>query len=195
MANTKVYRLVSYATGVEQPQMSVVSTGVKTSFIYPGKTEYSSEPDTLMSRFAARSETPPETPEDWLRVALQSGTYLSYDEINYTEELPFDTRVSEEETYYDGLNMAGSSPGKARELSDNIGELLTKDEELSEFFRTGSAPKEPEGMRDFVRMLLESEDALQYNPGLIPWLEGGEAPSAEMFDGLVFWPEEGTTNG
>jgi hypothetical protein len=141
------------------------------------------------------SDTPPETVQDWLGLALAGGTYLGSEDVMVDPDLSFDTRVGQEEDYYDSLFSVKSSPGKDRELSDNIGELLINDEELNEFFTTGSATKEPEGMRDFVRMLLESEDALQYNPGLIPWLEGGEAPSAEMFDGLVFWPEEGTTNG
>lgn len=195
MTNVTVYRVIDYATVPSKPLLSVVSDGKSATYVYSDHVEYSSDPNSAPARYAEEADSQPETPIDWLNLVLSGGAYYGYEELVVDSRATMDSAIAQEQAALEsGASVREAQGGKERQLSDNISELLQDSPDLSNLFATGTADTEPEQMRDFVRMILEENDALDLNPGLAGWLAGGEPPSPEEFDGLIFWPETGAPN-
>lgn len=190
MATTKIYRLYDEVARPARHIMSVVSDGKSATYVYPQRVEKSSSPKGLMRKALERLGEPPETPEGWAQMAYEVMPMTSIISTDADGSVPTLVRT-EQKFIKENLEKGPGQEygqGRDRELSDKIGSLMVEKPELSDFFENDDEDQDqPEAMRDFIRLVLEHEGAIDLNPSLKEWLDGGEAPAD--FDGLVFFPE------
>lgn len=183
---TEIYRIYDAMPDTNSHFLSVISDGESTSFVNQDTVEKSSDPKDMINRALKYSKKPPKTSEEW---AVLAYSLFPLSRITMRE---FDGSVEEateaEEALFDVYLDRAISAASDRDLSDKINELMTEKPELSEFFESeDESLEEPDAMRDYIRLILEHENALDLNPSLKDWLDGGEAP--KDFEGLIFYKE------
>ncbi len=184
---TDVYRIYDVMPDTKSHLLSVISDGESASFVDQDTVEKSSDPKDMINRALKYSKKPPKTSEEWAVLAY------SLFPLSRITMLEFDGSVEEateaEEALFDVYLDRAISAASDRDLSDKINELMIEKPELSEFFESeDESLEEPDAMRDYIRLILEHENALDLNPSLKDWLDGGEAP--KDFEGLVFYKDE-----
>jgi hypothetical protein len=205
--SVKVYRISNTITVPNTHLMSVISDGSNAYYVYPDeiisaldkKSIYPTWAKSVDKEYLTAIENEP-TLDVFVEAILSSSIFYGVTDIYPTKNSMKDTVKSEFE-YFDMVSppqydeskkeKPAGSPAQSsvdRQLSDDLAELVGSNKELERFFETGQAEKEPEAMRDFVRLVLEAHDAVDLNPQLADWLAGGPAPE-DMEDGLILYPD------
>ena len=189
---TKIFRFYDEVARPAQHLLSVVSDGSSASYVFPNRVEKSNNPKGLMKRALERQDAP-DTPEGWAQMAADVMPMVSIQVVDEAGSVSTLTRTEQKilkDVAKEKTPSRGKDYGRGRdlELSDTIGSLMVEKPELSNFFESDDLEMdEPEAMRDYIRTILEHHNAVDLNPDLKEWLDGGEAPA--NFDGLVFFPE------
>ncbi len=192
-SNIEIYRISDCMVDPPEPVVTVVTDGKSAKYVYNDSTIVDSSDETsIYALWSQEEENSKPTNVNFVNAALSISIPYAVKEfikVSDTEEGSTATleSVAEEERYV-FYNLNSPSDPENVQLSEEISTLLDNSPELLNFFETGSAEEEPEEMREFIRLILEANDALDLNPELADWLAGGEAP--ENFDGLKFSPED-----
>jgi len=192
--NIEIYRISDYMGGVPEPVVTVVTDGKSAKYVYnDGTVSDSSDKDSIYSAWVqGEKEGTPPTNVGFVNAALSIAIPYAVEELikvsdnKKKSDATLESVAEEERLVFN--NLIPPSSKEDIKLSEEISTLLDSSPELLSFFKTGSAEEEPEDMREFIRNILEANDALDLNPELTDWLAGGEAP--ENFDGLKFAPDD-----
>jgi hypothetical protein len=204
-SSVMVYRISNTLTTPPTHYMSVVSGGDFSYYIYQGSiinsfdkdSDYQTWVESVGKKNLAAIKDDPVL-NVFVEAILSTSMYYKVTYIMPSRRTLKDT-VKAESEYLDMITPRPRETEKNsskiekysatdRKLSDDLAELVGSNKELERFFETGQAEKEPEAMRDFVRLILEAHDAVDLNPQLADWLAGGPAPE-DMEDGLILYPE------
>ena len=209
--SVKVYRISNTITVPNTHLMSVVSDGSNAYYVYPDeiinaldkKSIYPTWAKSVDKEDLTAIENDP-TLDVFVEAILSSSIFYGVTAIYPTKNSMKDAVKSE----FEYLDMVSPPPydeskkekpaGRPaqssvdRQLSDDLEELVGSNKELERFFETGEAEKEPEAMREYIRLILEAHNAVDLNPQLADWLAGGPAPE-DMEDGLILHPEDSQT--
>lgn len=205
--SVKVYRISNTITIPSTHLMSVVSDGSNAYYVYPNEIVNAADKESIYSIWAksidkkdfSAAENDP-TLDVFVEAILSASIFYSVSAIYPTKDSMKDAIKSEFEYLdmispppYDQSRKRKSlkSPSQSpvdRQLSDDLEELVGSNGELESFFETGEAEKEPEAMREYVRLILEAYDIVDLNPHLADWLAGGPA-TEDMEDGIIFHQE------
>lgn len=185
MEDLKAYRILSYATEPPIHVMSVVSNGDMAVVVHPDYIENSDDPETSLYRHAEMAGRPTTT-VGWANLVGSGGSYYS---VSVAPSAPGDT--SKSLVAQERAAMGASSTGHGISegtlpFNDAVDEMVGIDADLDSLFSSGDGTAEPGGMREYVRFILESNNALDLNPGLKDWLAGGPPPTDDTFDGIVW---------
>lgn len=209
--SVKVYRISNTITVPNTHLMSVVSDGSNAYYVYPDEINNALDKNSIYQTWAksvdkedlTAIENEP-TLDVFVEAILSSSIFYGVTDIYPTKNSMKDTVKSEFE-YLDMISPPSYDESKKekpaerpaqsavdRQLSDDLAELVGSNKELESFFETGEAEKEPEAMREYIRLILEAHNAVDLNPQLADWLAGGPAPE-DMEDGLILYPEDSQT--
>ena len=210
-SSIKVYRISNTIIVPDTHLMSVVSDGSNAYYVYPDEIINASDKKSIYSTWAKFVDKDDLTAIEnepgldvFVEAILSSSIYYAVSAI-YPNKNSMKDAVKAEFEYLEMVNPPSSdedskkkpaeSPVQSsvdRQLSDDLSELVGSNKELEVFFETGEAEKEPEAMREYIRLILEAHDAVDLNPQLADWLAGGPAPE-DMEDGLILYPEDSQT--
>lgn len=187
---TTIYRIYDETAEPAKYLMSVITDGKSASYVFPNRVEKSTSPSGLMKRALSLVEEAPSTPRDWANLAQQVMPFTSVKAEEANGSVSSLSRREQKRVKEDPKTptYVRASEIQDRNLGDKIGLLMAEKPELSDFFESDDENlDQPDEMRDYIKLILEHYGAVDLNPELKDWLEGGEAPTE--FNGLVFFPE------
>lgn len=188
---TKIYRLYNDLYSPPIHYVSVLVDEKSAFYVFQNRIEKSTSPSGLMKRLLSNAKVKPEAPNDWLGLLMRSMTLTEFKTTESNGSIATLARQEQKILREIGPKRSGGTireSVKQRELSDQIESLKIDSPDLADFLDPdGSVQEEPDSMRDFIRIILESQGTVALNPELKDWLDGGEPP--EDFDGLVLYSE------
>lgn len=188
MEDVKAFRILSYATEPPIHVMSVVSNGDMAVVVHPDHVESSEDPGSRVYR-QAEMVGKPTTTAGWANLIGASGSYYSISLAPGAAGDTFESLVAQEQ---EAIGQEDTNDGVSEgtlPFNDSVDEMFGLDPEVSDFLSSGEAAAEPGGMREYVKFILKSNNALALNPALSDWLAGGPAPTDDTFDGII-WSAE-----
>lgn len=187
MSDAALYRVTDYVSGTPKHAASLITDGSKATIVYPGEVQESTDSESGLFRIVEQVGAP-DSQEGWARLVSGMSSYYSVSPVEVEKSSDFTSLVESEIQLLDRQSVDVVNQERQTDLANKIEDLTLADPDLAEFLSTGSADTPPEGFRDFMRLVLESYDAMDLNPGIKDWLDGGDPP--EDFDGFIFFKSE-----
>lgn len=187
MADVKLVRAYDpYAN--DSLVFSIVSDGKDIKFIFPKDMELF-DGDQRVEYIKSNAEKTPKSAAEWVKLAVSDLTSFNFKFVQDEEYDNLEDTSDEEQVFLDEMVAERVNPNAPSEESYKVSlairKLMASDKEIEEYMLDPDVGLSLDKRKLLMATMIIAADTVEYNPWLLPWLNGEELDPKEIDSTLV----------